>query len=74
MIRFRNIEVDGFLVGKAAYTGKNSPLHYYYNYHFILLIATVRKKWSLYGMKRLPPTSGHCCWQLEKVDCDHFYG
>ena len=43
-------------------------------YHFTLLIVTVRKKWSLHGMKRLPPVSGDCWWQLEKVDPDHFDG
>ena len=74
MIRFRNIKVGGFLTGKVADTGKDISLHIVILCYFILIIVTVRKKWSLHGMKSHPPVSGDCWWQLEKVDSECFYG
>ena len=42
--------------------------------YFILLLVVIRKMWNVNGMKRLPPASGDCLWQLEKMHSQQFNG
>ena len=42
--------------------------------YFILLLVVIQMRWNVNGMKRRPPASGNCLWQLEKADSQQFNG